>query len=104
MYDSANVTLHSKDLTIDENRTSIVNLSTFQPLPIDTVDYDLQNDFLIIRVGGSDQLRANDRYLLSIPFEAELKTDVIGYYRSSYVDSESGQRSYVPICNRLTVD
>ena len=94
MYDSSSVTLHSKDLTIDENRTSVINLNTSQPLPIDTVDYDPQNDFLIIRIGGgSEKLREGEQYLLSIPFEAELKMDVVGYYRSSYVDSASGQRS-----------
>ncbi|XP_062552054.1 aminopeptidase N-like [Armigeres subalbatus] len=97
IYDSSNITLHSKDLIIDENRTSIINLNASQPLPIATLDYDLQNDFLIIRIDGSDQIQANEQYLLSIPFEGELKNDVIGYYRSSYVASESGQRSWLSI-------
>lgn len=91
IYDAYNVTLHAKHLTIDESKTSITDLNSSQPLTVVAVDYDLQNDFLIIRT--SEQLSADNQYQLSIPFEAELKTDVIGYYRSSYLDADSGQRS-----------
>ncbi|XP_065072851.1 aminopeptidase N-like [Ochlerotatus camptorhynchus] len=95
IYDAYNVTLHAKHLTINESKTSITDLNSSQPLTVVTVDYDLQNDFLIIRT--SEQLSADNRYQLTIPFEAELKSDVIGYYRSSYLDSDSGQRSWLSI-------
>lgn len=87
---SNRITLHSKDLVIDEGNVSVTDLTTDLPLPISSIEYDLLNDFLIIQT--SQQLLPESRYEVHIPFEAELKKDVVGYYRSSYQDSESQER------------
>lgn len=87
---SNRITLHSKDLVIDEGNVSVTDLTTAKLLSISSVDYDLLNDFLIIQT--SQQLLPESKYEVHIPFEAELKKDVVGYYRSSYQDSESQER------------
>ncbi|XP_039453704.1 aminopeptidase N-like [Culex pipiens pallens] len=92
---SNRITLHSKDLVIDEGNVSVTDLTTDLPLPISSIEYDLLNDFLIIQT--SQQLLPESRYKVHIPFEAELKKDVVGYYRSSYQDSESQERVWLSI-------
>ncbi|XP_058444532.1 aminopeptidase N-like [Malaya genurostris] len=92
-YNSIDITLHSKNLSIAENNISIRDLYHKRQVKIFAIAYDPRNDFLIIRTAGL--FREGHRYRLSIPFEAELKADVIGYYRSSYLNSESGQRVWL---------
>ncbi|XP_055638577.1 aminopeptidase N-like isoform X2 [Toxorhynchites rutilus septentrionalis] len=66
---------------------------TNRTIKLSKIDYDLLNDFLIVRTSG--RLRTGNHYRLSIPFESELKSEVVGYYRSSYIDPDSEQRTWL---------
>lgn len=98
--DTNNITLHSKNLDI--NVTDIVlssikndddddavddDTQTRKFLSIDNVEFDGLHDFMIINV--KEKLTKGHRYLLNIPFEAELTQGLLGYYRSSYIDRKT---------------
>ncbi|XP_053699482.1 aminopeptidase N-like [Sabethes cyaneus] len=95
-YDSNDVTLHAKELTIGEDRITISDLYHKQQMDIFTIGYDPGRDFLTITVTNG-LFREGHRYVLSIPFEAELRSDVVGYYRSSYLDSKSQERIWLSV-------
>lgn len=71
-------------LDIDQNKVS-VNTPDHN-LNITGVDFDEDNDFLIINL--SEALKADEKYRVQIPFDGKLANILAGYYRSSYQDAD----------------
>lgn len=97
--DTNNITLHSKNLDIN---VTDIHLSTIEHadandddgddrsgklMTIVNVEFDGLHDFMIVNV--KEKLLKGHRYLLNIPFEAELTQGLLGYYRSSYIDRKT---------------
>lgn len=94
--DTTNITLHSKNLDInvtDIELNSIEDDDRPKKLSLGTVEFDGTHDFLIIHV--KEKLTKDHRYMLSIPFQAELTQGLLGYYRSSYIDRKTQTKQWV---------
>jgi aminopeptidase N len=85
-----NITLHAKNLSIATKDIELLDMSTNEPLKIRNVEFVTQHDFLIIHPQGI--LSKFRKYMLKIPFDGTLDGDLVGYYRSSYLDKASGKR------------
>lgn len=86
-----NITLHSKNLTIDQYSIQIQNLDdTEQDIALDSIEINPLHDYYILKL--SKPLVKSDRYLLRMPFMAELNTNLFGYYRSVYTVKATGER------------
>lgn len=81
-----NITLHSKELTIDETATTLRQI-TGEDLKnncVSSTEVNPEHDFYILRT--CRQLLAGQVYELSLLFSSTLSDRLRGYYRSSYVD------------------
>ncbi|XP_050303200.1 aminopeptidase N-like [Anthonomus grandis grandis] len=84
---TSNITLHSKDLTIDENAVSIRDATSKVSKAVKglKITYEKDHDFLIIHL--NEPLIEDHRYEIYIPFKGILNDGLAGFYRSSYIDS-----------------
>lgn len=82
-----NITLHQRQLTIidiwliSENR---------KPITVEKWTYDKTTEFLVVPVSAG--LQKDQPYTLTIEYTGELRTDMGGFYRSSYVTSKNETR------------
>lgn len=90
VQDTRNITLHSKQLIIDEKKICIE--AAINGIGIEATSFDTEYDLFTIHT--NDSLIAGASYKLIIPFEGELNTDLKGYYRSEYVDRKSNTTRY----------
>jgi aminopeptidase N len=87
---SDNITLHAKNLTIATKDIELHEVSQNEKIKIRNVEFVPKHDFLVIF--PQSILSKFRKYVVKIPFEGSLDTDLIGYYRSSYLDKASGKR------------
>lgn len=86
-----NITLHAKNLTIDQSSIQIKNLEdTEENIQLDSIEINPIHDYYIMKL--SKPLVKGGRYLLQMPFKAELNTNLYGYYRSVYTVRATGER------------
>lgn len=87
--DSRNITLHARQLTIEK-----VQLTDIGGNAIDdaTFDYNISTEFLTVTTDRT--LLTGEKYILKVFYYGELRDDLQGFYRSSYVD-EHGIEVYV---------
>lgn len=100
LEESKTITLHARRLTIDS-----VQLSDSYGNPIEddvTFAYDVTKEFLTISTGKT-MLQRGEKYLLKIFYIGELRTDLGGFYRSSYVNAQ-GTKVYVILFCPFFVD
>ncbi|KAH8382722.1 hypothetical protein KR009_004926 [Drosophila setifemur] len=84
LENTRNITLHSKDLIIDESRTSLHQISGERmQMQISSTAINPIHDFYILK---TCQLQVDQVYELSLSFSADLNRNLLGYYRSSYQD------------------
>jgi len=89
---SNKIVLHSEDIQIFENTLKIAS-SQEQNLVVTGFGYDETNTWFIIYV--AENLLKSENYMVSIDYLANLNSDLIGFYRSSYFDKEKNQTEYV---------
>lgn len=88
---SNNITLHAKNLTIDQKLVEIKNLDgADQGISLESIEVNPLHDYYIMKL--SKPLLKDGRYLLKMPFKAELNKNLFGYYRSVYTDKTTGER------------
>ncbi|XP_052859646.1 aminopeptidase N [Anopheles cruzii] len=96
--DATNVTLHSKNLTLMEQEITLTELETNEnrrPISIKRVQYLPENDYVVLHVG--EAMKKNNHYEVRIPFESALGTGLLGYYRSSYVDTKTRTKTWLSV-------
>uniref|UniRef100_U5EU86 Aminopeptidase n=1 Tax=Corethrella appendiculata TaxID=1370023 RepID=U5EU86_9DIPT len=97
--DATNITLHSKNLTILEKELSIRMMpeenAIGNDVKIKKIEYLKENDYLVLHT--DDSMKKGRKYEVYIPFEAELSTGLLGYYRSSYYDKESQSKIWLSV-------
>lgn len=84
------IVLHARQLTVSDVR--LVKYAGNVPInvEIDNHSYDGVTEFLKIRTKNSELL-SGDRLTLDITYNGTLRTDNLGFYRSSYINSEGKQ-------------
>ncbi|XP_050080101.1 aminopeptidase N-like [Anopheles maculipalpis] len=99
--DTDSVVLHSKNLTLLERQVSLREVSSDAPqkalpeIDVKSVEYVTQHDYAVFHV--STPLKKGARYELTIPFESNLGTGLLGYYRSSYLDKRTKQKIWLAV-------
>jgi len=86
LQNTKNITLHSKDLTIDESQITLRQISGEENPDncITSTEVNPTHDFYILNT--CQELLPGHIYELNLPFSAKLQEQLAGYYRSSYVD------------------
>lgn len=82
------IVLHSTNLNVDPKSVVITN-GGGSVVPVSNVSYAPENQFMKVKAGK--QFKSGDEYILTIPFMGNITDDLVGYYRSSYVDKETNQ-------------
>ncbi|KAH8232363.1 hypothetical protein KR032_004784 [Drosophila birchii] len=97
LRDTNNITLHSKNLTIDESRTTLTRLSgrTMKDICVSSTAVNPTEDYYILN--PCQELLADNFYELRLFFSAEIDQRMSGYYRSSYRDPESNETRWMTI-------
>ncbi|TDG52379.1 hypothetical protein AWZ03_001209 [Drosophila navojoa] len=91
-----NITLHAKNLTIDESLITLRDTSSANKKNcVSGTEVNTVHDFYVMRT--CEELVAGDVYELSIPFAADLNRQLEGYYRSSYIDPVTNKSRWLSI-------
>ncbi|XP_017008819.3 aminopeptidase Ey-like isoform X2 [Drosophila takahashii] len=86
LENTRNITLHSKNLTIDESQITLRQVSGEgrKDNCVSSTSVNPSQDYYILNT--CEELLAGNVYKLSLPFSADLSRQLFGYYRSSYKD------------------
>ncbi|XP_060657359.1 glutamyl aminopeptidase [Drosophila nasuta] len=88
-----NITLHSKNLTIDE--TQIIVTSRYGNNCIVKSEFDEDKEFFILQL--CELLQDDEHYELMIPFEGFLNNNQSGYYWSSFNNTKTNETNYLAV-------
>ena len=91
-----NITLHLHDITVHEQEVRVGDV------PVVGHGYDEERQFYIIYLG--EKLPANSTVLVSIPYTGNLNGDLVGFYRSSYTDTDTGALHWIATTQFETTD
>ncbi|KAH8232214.1 hypothetical protein KR032_002212 [Drosophila birchii] len=97
LQNTKNITLHSKDLTIDESQTTLSQVNSKENIAncVSSTEVNPSHDYYILNT--CQELLAGNVYELKLSFSAELKAQLEGYYRSSYEDPEANETRWMTI-------
>lgn len=105
--DTDRITLHSKQLKMNESSVYIRRISGDNQTANDAttstlvkpqkMHYDDKRDFLHVDVTENDRLRRGSVYELFLAFEAPLQKALNGYYLSSYFDKTAQRDLYLSV-------
>lgn len=92
------MTLHAKSLNITTGDVHISALSSNDKecnhnLTIARTEFQNELDFFVIHM--NDTIEKGCRLELVIPFQNDLKDDLEGYYRNSYINKRTNEKRYV---------
>jgi aminopeptidase N len=90
-----NITLHAKNLTIATTNIELRDITENESVKIKSVELMPKHDFLIIY--PQTILSKFRKYVVKIPFVGSLDTDLVGYYRSSYMDKAAGKKVWLSV-------
>ncbi|XP_030371519.1 aminopeptidase N-like [Scaptodrosophila lebanonensis] len=85
LEDTKNITLHAKNLTIDESLIKLREINGDRQICIASTEVNTVHDFYIMHT--CQELLAGSTFELTLPFNSELNRQLEGYYRSSYQDA-----------------
>ncbi|XP_039490659.1 aminopeptidase Ey-like [Drosophila santomea] len=97
LQNTNNITLHAKNLHINESQIVLKEISVEgnTDICISSTEVNSIHDFYILNT--CKELLTDRVYELSLPFSAELNTQLEGYYRSSYVDPVTNGTRWISI-------
>jgi len=88
------IVLHSNSLNIDTKSVVVANGGE-NVIPVSSVSFDQKKE--LMHVKSTVSFKPGDEYVLTIPFTGNITDDLVGYYKSSYVDKENNQTKCVII-------
>lgn len=90
---SSEITLHARQLTIESVKLFVhANKNEIKLYPF---TYNETTEFLTIPT--QTQLQKGINYILTVEYTGELRSDLFGFYRSFYIDSQGGTKQ-VELC------
>ncbi|EDW60256.1 aminopeptidase Ey [Drosophila virilis] len=92
LQETRNITLHAKNLTIDEANISLTSLNGSN-YSITNIEVNEKCEFYIMHL--AEKLQLTERYRLIMPFKSMLNANDTGYYCSSFDDSVTKQAHYL---------
>lgn len=92
-HNTNNITLHAKNLTINEEKVKVKLIH--DKIELKEVKLDQENEFLVIV--ANETFRKGNKYMVYIPFEAPLSSGLQGYYKSSYFDKKRKEKVYLSV-------
>ncbi|EDW53342.1 GM12250 [Drosophila sechellia] len=92
-----NITVHSKELTIDETATTLRQIggADLKDNCVSSTEVNPEHDFYVLRT--CRELLAGQVYEVSLRFSSTLSDRLEGYYRSSYVDPVANETRWISI-------
>lgn len=85
------VVLHANKMDINTRGVKIVD-GAGKTVHVSGVSFVPAKEFMYVKSSG--QFKAGDEYVLTIPFAGNITDDLVGYYRSNYVDKGTNQTRY----------
>ncbi|KAH8382721.1 hypothetical protein KR009_004925 [Drosophila setifemur] len=96
LENTKNITLHSKNLTIDESQIALRQINGGETDNcISSTAVNPTYDFYILHT--CQELVVGNTYELSLSFSADLNRRLEGYYRSSYRDVETNETRWISV-------
>ncbi|KAH8232570.1 hypothetical protein KR032_009615 [Drosophila birchii] len=97
LENTKNITLHSKNLTIDESKITLSHISGADKKDncVSSTAVNPTHDFYILNT--CQELIAGNSYELFLPFAADLNRQLEGYYRSSYKDPVANKTKWISV-------
>jgi len=86
------IVLHSNSLDIDTKSVVVAN-SGENVVPVGSVSFDPKKELMYVK--STVNFKPGDEYVLTIPFMGNITDDLVGYYKSSYVEKENNKTRYV---------
>ena len=90
--ESKNVTLHVKDLILDEDNIKLISMKDGKIISITEHTYDQEREFYIAKL--SQKLQKGTKYKIFINFTGKLGNNNFGFYYSVYKDRTTGLDEY----------
>jgi aminopeptidase N len=80
------LSLHAVDIEFKECKLSYTHSKTESSVPIEGVSIDTKNETALLKLG--DKVPEGAKALLEISYNAKIKTNMNGFYRSQYTDKD----------------
>jgi len=82
------IVLHANNLNVDAKGVSVSD-GGGNMVPVSGVSFVPKREFMYVKSAGN--FKPGDEYVLTVPFAGNITDDLVGYYRSSYVDAETNR-------------
>lgn len=92
------IVLHSNSLSIDTKTVVIAN-GGGKVVPVSNVSFDSKTERMYVK--SAQEFKSGVEYVLTIPFMGNITNDLVGYYKSSYVDKETNQTRFVTLVIKI---
>lgn len=89
LQSTRDIVLHATNLTIDETRITLSSRNGSRGHSISRIERNETLEFYTMRLDG--ELQIHERYVLDIPFSADLNANDVGYYSSAFRDPKTNQ-------------
>lgn len=86
------IVLHSNNLDVDTKSVTIAD-GGGKVVPVSSVTFVPKTERMYVK--SSEQFKTGGEYVLTIPFVGNITDDLVGYYKSSYVDAETNETRFV---------
>lgn len=84
--------MHSNSLKIDTKGVVIAD-NGGKGVAVSAVSFVPDKDFMFVK--SDEQFKSGDEYVLTVPFSGNITDNLVGYYKSSYVDKKTNQTKSV---------
>ena len=87
---ATNITLHTKDITIDPASIDLSEPKTGEKVEVDSIETVDELEFTVFHLKSG--LKKDARYDLNMAFVSQLGDNLNGFYRSSYIDGNGEEK------------
>ncbi|VVC39573.1 Hypothetical protein CINCED_3A003208 [Cinara cedri] len=92
--DTDTVVLHSSNLNINTKGVVVAN-NDGKIFPVSSIEFISKNELMFVK--SSEKLKSGGEYVLTIPFTGNITDDLVGYYKSSYLDKDTNQTKWLAV-------
>lgn len=92
------VVLHSNSLNVD-TKAVVITDGNGKVVPVTDVSFVPEKELMYVK--STEQFQPSTDYVLTIPFTGNITDDLVGYYKSSYVDKETNETRFAYFRGKL---